>query len=104
MSKLFKNKKKKRENKSKWLWEFSKKLLVICFLIYIAHFIFACVAMWHFHDISYLSTFVEQTTDMLKFAVVGYLGKAGIENVFKIKNNTPPSDGSDDSFDGGDSM
>ena len=41
---------------------------------------------------------------MLKFAVVGYLGKAGIENVFKIKNSTPPLDGSDDSFDGGASL
>lgn len=101
MIKLFKKKKTSRKT---WLWEFSKKLLVICFMIYIAHFIFSIVAMWHFRDVTYLNTFIEQNTDMLKFAVIGYLGKAGIENVFKIKNNTPPSDGSDDSFDGGASM
>lgn len=97
-------KRKKKENRKTWLWEFSKKLLVICFAIYIAHFVFSIVAMWHFKDVTYLNTFIEQNTDMLKFAVIGYLGKAGIENVFKIKNTTPPSDGSDDSFDGGDSF
>lgn len=77
-------KKKKRENKRKWLWEFSKKLLVVCLLIYIIFFIFTCAIMWHFKNADALPTFIECTTNMLKFAVIGYLGKAGVENIFKI--------------------
>ena len=100
------SKRKKRENKRKWLWEFSKKLLVICLLIYIIFFVFTCVIMWHLKNTDALSTFIEKTTDMLKFAVVGYLGKAGVENAFKIarsnSGNNENNEVSDASTDGED--
>ena len=100
------SKRKKRENKRKWLWEFSKKLLVICLLIYIIFFVFTCVIMWYLKNTDALSTFIEQTTDMLKFAVVGYLGKAGVENAFKIagskSGNNENNEVSDASTDGED--
>lgn len=69
----------------KWAWEFSKRLVIACTLIYIAEQIYACVAMWSFGDISYLGTMMEQSSDILRTCVFGYLVKAGIENAIKIK-------------------
>lgn len=93
---------KKKENKKKWLWEFSKKVMVVCFLIYIVYFVFTCIIMWRLKNVDALSTFIEQTTSMLKFAVVGYLGKSGVENIFKIRGSSNDGEISDASTDGED--
>ncbi len=71
-------------NKKKWLWEFSKKIMVICFIVYLVTMLFVLVAMWHLKDISAISNLLDDVTNMLEFAVIGYFGKSGMENVFKI--------------------
>lgn len=91
---------RKPQDPTKWLWEFSKRLVLICSVLYIFGFFYACIVMWRFFDFTYLGTFIEQSSDILRTCVFGYFLKAGIENVFKIKGNnskseiTPP-DGED---------
>lgn len=75
---------KKNSNSVLWVWEFSKKMVQICALIYVVMFIYACVAMWRFFDFTYLGTLISETSDILKTCVFGYFIKAGLENVFKI--------------------
>ena len=70
--------KHKHKTKKTWLWEFSKKLVVTCSLLYIISFFYACI---------------EQASDILRTCVFGYFAKAGIENVFKIKNGSQDNDG-----------
>lgn len=79
-------KRRKRINReaTKWIWEFSKKLVLICSVLYVFSFFYSCVVMWKFADFTYLGTFIEQSSDILKTCVFGYFAKAGIENVFKI--------------------
>lgn len=77
---------KRQKNKKTWLWEFSKKLVVTCSVLYVMSFFYSCVAMWYFQDISWLGTYIEQASDILRTCVFGYFVKAGIENVFKIKS------------------
>ena len=85
--------KKKPKSKRAWLWEFSKKIVVTCAVLYIISFFYACVVMVYAGDYSYLGTYIEQATDVLKTCVFGYFAKAGIENVFKIKNGSQDNDG-----------
>lgn len=93
---------RRRSDPAKWVWEFSKRLVFVCSVLYIFGFFYACIAMWKFFDFTYLGTFIEQSSDILKTCVFGYFVKAGIENVYKIKGSnsktntelTPP-DGED---------
>lgn len=86
---MMKNSNKKRATNAKsmlkWAWEFSKRLVIACTLIYAAEQLYACVAMWAFSDMSYLGTMMEQSSEILRTCVFGYLVKAGIENAIKIK-------------------
>ena len=75
----------KEDNAIGWIWEFSKKLVVICSLLYIFGFFYACIVMWKFFDFTYLGTFIEQSSDMLRTCVFSYFVKAGVENIIKIK-------------------
>lgn len=75
---------KKNGNSMLWVWEFSKKMVQVCAVIYVVMFVYACVAMWRFFDFTYLGTLISETSDILKTCVFGYFIKAGLENVFKI--------------------
>lgn len=72
---------------TKWIWEFSKKLVLICSVLYVFGFFYSCIVMWKFFDFTYLGTFIEQSSDILRTCVFGYFVKAGIENVFKIRGS-----------------
>jgi len=74
------------KDKKKWLWEFSKKLVVACSLSYFIVLIVALIGMYISEDFSSLSTLIEQNTHMLEVCVFGYFVKAGLENIFKIRN------------------
>lgn len=77
----------KRKTKTTWLWEFSKRMVVVCSALYVCGFIYTCVAMCLSQDYEVLSTFVEEYSDVLKVCVFGYFVKAGVENTIKIKHN-----------------
>lgn len=70
-------------NKRKWLWEFSKRLVVMCVVLYAIVQLYSMVVMVVSSDFSALTILVEQITDVLKTCVFGYFVKAGAENVIR---------------------
>lgn len=88
------NRRKKRRKKSltSWIMEFSKKVVVICVLLYILIELFSIVAIWHFADTSVLTTLISETSEVLRMGVFGYMVKAGIENYQKIKKGKQESE------------
>lgn len=67
-----------------WVWEFSKKAVLICFVFYVIVQIYAMVVMLRFSDFSYLGELINQTGEIVQNCVFAYLIKAGLENVGKI--------------------
>ena len=70
-------------NKLKWLWEFSKRLVVMCVVLYAIVQLYSMVVMVVSRDFSALTILIEQITDVLKTCVFGYFVKAGAENVIR---------------------
>lgn len=108
-----KRKKKKQELKAElqnashslfWVWEFSKKAVLICFLFYIVVQVYAMTVMVVYLDFTYLGELVSQTGSILRDCVFAYLIKAGLENIGKIWfsrwSKSHPEDTSDDSGEG----
>ena len=75
-----------------WVWEFSKKAVLICFLFYIVTQIYAMVVMVQFMDFSYLGSLIDSTKELTRDCVFAYLIKAGLENIGKIwfSHKKPP--------------
>lgn len=75
-----------------WVWEFSKKAILICFIFYIIVQIYAMVVMIWSGDFSYLGDLINKTGDIVENGIFAYLIKSGIENIPKIwlgsKKNT----------------
>lgn len=67
-----------------WVWEFSKKAVLICFIFYVIVQIYAMVVMVIFHDFTYLGELINQTGQIVQNCVFAYLVKAGVENLGKI--------------------
>lgn len=82
-----------------WVWEFSKKLILICSMFYIIVQIYSMTVMIIYHDFTYLGDLINQTGEILKECVFMYLAKAGFENLGKIfcsrhtSNNTDEPEG-----------
>lgn len=78
-----------------WVWEFSKKAVLICFAFYVVTQIYAMVVMVRFMDFSCLGMLIDSTKELTRDCVFAYLIKAGLENVGKIwfSRETPPDDG-----------
>ena len=55
----------KRISRRNWLWEFSKRLVIICSALYVFGFFYACIIMWFYRDFTYLGTFIEPFLTML---------------------------------------
>jgi len=81
--------KNKKKDEKKWLWEFSKRLVVACSIFYFLGIIFVCAIMCISGDVSAIPTLIDDLHDMLKVCIFGYFAKAGVENALKIKLNTP---------------
>lgn len=79
-----------------WVWEFSKKAVLICFIFYVLVQIYAMVVMIYFCDFSYLGELINQTGQILQNCVFAYLIKAGFENVGKIWSQRDTDSDSDD--------
>lgn len=67
-----------------WVWEFSKKAVLICFVFYMIVQVYAMVVMVKYCDFTYLSDLINQAGEILKECVFAYLIKAGVENIGKI--------------------
>lgn len=102
---------KEQLNKSKlnnptmlnWLWEFSKKIVVGLFVIYILTYIFSWILIllsgiygW---NVTFLDTLISETNSTFKIVIGGYLIKSMAENVIKIKNTTSTTSSDDEVVD-----
>ena len=67
-----------------WVWEFSKKAVLICFIFYMIVQVYSMVVMVVTQDFTHLGELINQTGQIVQNCVFGYLIKAGIENVGKI--------------------
>lgn len=67
-----------------WVWEFSKKAVLICFAFYVVVQVYAMVVMVVQHDFTYLGDLINKAGDILERCVFMYLIKAAFENVGKI--------------------
>lgn len=67
-----------------WIWEFSKKAVLICFIFYAIVQIYSMVVMIVYQDFTYLSDLINQAGEIVRDCVFGYLVKAGVENIGKI--------------------
>lgn len=67
-----------------WVWEFSKKAVLICFIFYVIVQVYAMSVMVIFSDFSYLGDLINKTGEIVENCVFAYLVKAGLENIPKI--------------------
>lgn len=67
-----------------WVWEFSKKAVLICFAFYVVVQVYAMVVMVAQRDFTYLGDLINKAGDILERCVFMYLMKAAFENVGKI--------------------
>lgn len=72
-----------------WIWEFSKKVVVAIFLIYIFNYIICWTASFlcglKGFNIPYIDTFITSTNETTQIVLGGYFIKAMAENVIKEK-------------------
>jgi len=67
-----------------WVWEFSKKAVLICFIFYIIVQFYAMTVMIVYCDFTYLGELLIQAGQIVRDCVFGYLIKSGLENLAKI--------------------
>ena len=102
---------KEQLNKSKlnnptmlnWLWEFSKKIVVGLFVIYVLTYLFSWTLIllsgMYSWNITFLDTLISETNSTFKIVIGGYLIKSMAENVIKIKNTTSTTSSNDEVVD-----
>ena len=102
---------KEQLNKSKlnnptmlnWLWEFSKKIVVGLFVIYVLTYLFSWTLIllsgMYGWNITFLDTLISETNSTFKVVIGGYLIKSMAENVIKIKNTTSTTSSDDEVVD-----
>ena len=76
------------KEKRKWLWEFSKRIVVTVTIIFVTVFIYACILLWKNPDSMAVSTVIENISHIFEITVICYAVKAGFENVTKIKKSS----------------
>lgn len=79
--------KKRRVNKTSWLWEFSKKIVWIVTIMFVVVFLFTSILIIFYPDSTAVQFIIENISDVFKVTVVSYAVKAGFENIFKIRRN-----------------
>ena len=102
---------KEQLNKSKlnnptmlnWLWEFSKKIVVGLFVIYVLTYLFSWILILisgiYSWNVTFLDTLISETNSTFKVVIGGYLIKSMAENVIKIKNTTSTTSSDDEVVD-----
>ena len=76
---------RKRQSKKQWLWEFSKKIVVMVAVVYAAVILHDRIFLWIYPESTAMTVMSEQISDVFKITVVAYAVKAGFENVCKIR-------------------
>ena len=77
----------KKMNRRQWLWEFSKKIVVLVAVVYAAALLHDRIFLWFFPDSTSLPMLSEQVSEVFRATVICYAVKAGFENVTKIRKH-----------------
>lgn len=80
-------KKHKEADKSSilyWLWEFSKKIVIVLSIFYFVQYIFVAIKVEGLPDSTVLATHITEINETFRVCIGGYLLKAGVENTAKI--------------------
>ena len=94
--------KRKREKQPvKWLWEFSKRVVVITAVLYFISCAYALIVCAIWQDTATIGTLISEANETFRVVVGGYMIKAGVENALKIaghkrkgdKEESAPDDG-----------
>lgn len=94
--------KRKREKQPvKWLWEFSKRVVVITAVLYFISCAYALIICAIWKDTATIGTLISEANETFRVVVGGYMIKAGVENALKIaghkrkgdKEESAPGDG-----------
>ena len=67
-----------------WVWEFSKKAVLICLFFYIVVQIYSMIVMVVSGDFTHLGELITKTGEIVENCVFGYFIKSGFENLIKL--------------------
>ena len=73
--------------KRRWLWEFSKRIVVVTAAAFFVVLLLCIVHSFIFPESVATDRLLDDMTDVFKAVVVTYGVKAGFENVWKIAKN-----------------
>ena len=73
------------KKKRQWLWEFSKKIVVLIAIAFFIALIYTLIFLIFNPDSSAINGIFTDMKDIFKWTVICYAIKAGFENVTKIK-------------------
>ena len=82
-----------------WVWEFSKKAVLVCFIFYIVTQAYSMAVMVIYCDFTHLGELIDTAGELVRDCVFGYLMKSCFEHV--SQNIWPErNDETDDDSDG----
>lgn len=90
----------KRSARTDWIWEFSKRVVVMLTAAYFIVVLYAAYIMAATGNLDSLTQLISDNADVLKVCVFGYFVKAGVENSFKIRLNRNDSEQNDTETEG----
>ena len=73
-----------KRSKKQWLWEFSKKIVVLVAIAFFIVLIYTLIFLIINPDSTAIQFLLDNVSDIFKVTVVSYAIKAGFENVVKI--------------------
>ena len=73
------------KKKRQWLWEFSKKIVVLVAIAFFIVLIYSLIFLIFNPDSTAIQYLLDNMTKLFRATVLGYAVKAGFENVTKIK-------------------
>ena len=72
------------KKKRQWLWEFSKRIVVLVAIAFFIVLIYSMVFMFFNPDSTAINGIFTDMSNIFKATVISYAVKAGFENVIKI--------------------
>lgn len=79
----------------KWLWEFSKRVVVATSILYFISCAYALIICAIWQDTATIGTLISEANETFRVVVGGYMIKAGAENALKIAGNKRQGDTTD---------
>lgn len=75
------------KERNTWAYEFSKRVVCIIVSLFVSHIVYADIVVFAAGDLSALGQITDNITHVTEICLAGYVFKAALENVFKIKGS-----------------